>query len=310
MAEQVHSAVDDGQAGARAPRARLSPGGAVLVLAFVAFGVVAAADVATGRMLGLDTFHVLILLAVTWFCGPWWGALFVAMASGVQLYPGLAGGAAAAAPAAFYVAGGSRLFAHLLVLCLTAGARTLYERAREAARIDYVTGIANSTGFFEKVAVEIARHRRSRAPFSIACFGCDYFKVINEALGRSEGDRVLRLIAQTVRDGLRRTDVVARVGGDEFAVVLPQTGEADARLVVRKLRARLEDVTLRQGWPLTFSVGVGVFPAAPPDVDRAVAFCERAMRAAQAAGRDRMMLRVFDPDEADAVRRRSLQVVR
>mgnify|MGYP006275783527 FL=1 len=238
------------------------------------------------------------------------GGLFAAMATYTQVHLGLTHGDAFSEPAYFYIANGNRLFAYLLILFLTAGARALYERARAAARIDYVTDITNSTGFYEKVAIEIARHRRSRAPFCIAYFSCDYFKVINEGLGRSEGDRVLRLIAGTARDCLRQTDVVARVGGDEFAMVFPQTREADASLVVRKLCVRLEEVMRRHDWPITFSVGVGVFPAAPPDVDRAIAFCEHVMQRVKASGRNRVMVRVFDPDEPDAVRRRPLQIVR
>jgi diguanylate cyclase (GGDEF)-like protein len=260
--------------------------------------------------LQLSAFYMLVTLAVAWFCGAWWGALFACLSAFVQLEIGLDAGATFSAPVYFYIANGNHLFAYLLTAFLVAAVRTNYERLRSAARIDYVTGVTNSTGFYEKVSIEIARHRRSRALFTIAYYSCDYFKVINEGLGRSEGDRVLRLIGQVAKSSLRETDVVARLGGDEFAMVFPQTGEAEALQVVRKLSAQLENAMSRHDWPITFSVGVGVFPSVPASVDEAVAFCERVMQRVKASGRNRVMVRVFDPDEADTARHPPLHIVR
>lgn len=289
---------------------RLPVRAGVLMLGVIALAIVVTADYVTSYELQLSAFYMLVTLAVAWFCGAWWGALFACLSAFAQLEIGLDAGATFSEPVYFYVANGNRLFAYLLTAFLVAAVRTNYERLRSAARIDYVTGVTNSIGFYENVSIEIARHRRSRASLTVAYYSCDYFKVINEGLGRSEGDRVLRLIGQVAKSSLRETDVVARLGGDEFAMVFPQTGEAEALQVVRKLSAQLENAMSRHDWPITFSVGVGVFPSVPASVDEAVAFCERVMQRVKASGRNRVMVRVFDPGGFDSVRRAPLHVVR
>lgn len=272
---------------------------AILLLAFVGYALVVAADYFTSYELSLSAFYVLIILAVAWFGGVWWGGLFAFLAMFSEFEIGIITGNPFTNDAYYYISNGNRLFVYLLIAYLTATVRSLYDRAQAAARVDYVTGVTNSTGFYEKVAIEMARHRRSRAPFSVAYLSCDYFKIINDGLGHREGDRVLMTIAQTLENNLRLTDVVARLGGDEFALVLPQTGEQDATIVVSKLCALLDDAMEEHEWPITFSVGVGIFPQVPGSVDQTVRFCDRVMQRVKALGKNKVMHRVFDPNEVE-----------
>jgi diguanylate cyclase (GGDEF)-like protein len=272
---------------------------AVLILAFTAFALVVAADFVTSYELSLSAFYVLIILAVSWFGGVWWGGLFALLATFSEFATGILSGNPFAAEAYYYISNGNRLFAYLLIAYLTATVRHLYEQAQSAARVDFVTGATNSTGFYEKVAIEMSRHRRSRAPFTVANVSCDYFKVINDGLGHREGDRVLMTIAQTLQSNLRLTDVVARLGGDEFGLILPQTTEADALAVVKKLCTQLDRSMASHEWPITFSVGVGIFTEVPPDVDETIAFCERLMRRVKSLGKNKIMHRVYDPNETE-----------
>ncbi len=282
------------------PFADRAPGGlAVLLPAFTAFALVVAADYFTSYELSLSAFYALIILAVSWFCGVWWGGLFAFLAMFSELETGRLTGNPFSEEAYFYISIGNRLFAYLLIAYLTAMVRSLYARAQSAARVDFVTGITNSTGFFEKLAVELARHRRSRAPFAVAYISCDYFKIINDGLGHREGDRVLRTIAQTLESNLRQTDIVARLGGDEFALVFPQTAEIDALAVIKKLAGQLDHAMAAHDWPITFSVGVGVFTRVPASVDHAVAFCDRLMQRVKALGKNKVMHKVYDPDEIE-----------
>ena len=289
---------------------RVPTGLAVLVLAFTALGLVVAADYLTSRELSLSAFYVLIILAVSWFCGIWWGGLFAFLATFSQTEIGLLAGNPFSEDSYFYVSHGNRLFSYLLIAFLTATVRTLYERAQSAARVDYVTGVTNSTGFYEKVAVEMARHRRSRAPFSVAYINCDYFKVINDGLGHSEGDRVLMIIGQTLKSNLRLTDVVARLGGDEFALIFPQTAEAEALPLIGKLCGQLDRAMAKHEWPITFSVGVGIFPSVPESADRVIAFCDRLMQRVKALGKNKVLHRTFDPNEVDSAPPARLHSVR
>lgn len=282
----------------------------VLLLGVIAMGIVVTVDYLTSYELRLSTLYILVILGVSWFCGLWWGGLFAFVATYAQLQIGLATGTNFSEPVYFYISNGNRLFAYLVIVALVSAVRFNYARLKSAARIDFVTGVANSTGFYESVAVEMSRHRRSRASFAVAYISCDYFKVVNEGLGRSEGDRVLKTIGEVMRNNLRETDVVARLGGDEFALIIPQSGEAEALKVVRKLCAQLESVMARHEWPITFSVGVGVFPQAPESADKVIAYCERIMQRVKASGKNKVMVRVYDPDEIDSVQRKPLHVVR
>ena len=289
---------------------RLPTAVAVLLLAFTAFALVVAADYFTAYELSLSAFYVLIILAVSWFCGVWWGGLFAFLAMFSQIQLGLLLGNPFSEPAYFYVSNGNRLFSYLLIAFLTATVRTLYERSQSAARVDYVTGVTNSTGFYEKVAVEMARHRRNHAPFSVAYMNCDYFKVINEGLGHREGDRVLMIIAQVLEANLRETDVVARLGGDEFALVFPHTGEAEVLPLIRKLCESLDRTMARHEWPITFSVGVGIFPTVPDNVDRVIAFCDRLMQRVKALGKNKVLHKIYDPNDVDSSPPTRLHAVR
>lgn len=283
---------------------------AVLLLAFIALGIVVAADYLTAYELHLSTLYILVLLGVVWFCGPWWGGLFALLSAFAQAQIGLTAVTTFSEPVYFYVSNGNRLFVYLLVVLLVSMVRSNYARLQAAARIDFVTGVANSTAFYESVAVEMARHRRNRRPFAVAYFSCDYFKVVNEGLGRSEGDRVLNMIGGVLKNNLRKTDIVARLGGDEFAMVFPLTDEGEAVQVVRKLCAQLENAMAKHEWPITFSVGIGVFPQCPATADRTVGFCEQVMRRVKASGKNKVMASVFDPDQIESVRRTPLHVVR
>jgi diguanylate cyclase (GGDEF)-like protein len=309
---QTGRATHAAEAGLKAPLAGPAVKPAVLLLGALALGIVVATDYLTAYELRLSTLYILVLLGVAWFCGPWWGGLFACLAAFAQVQIGLAAGTTFSEPLYFYVSHGNRLFVYLLIVFLVAVVRSNHARLHAAARIDGVTGVANSTAFHESVQVEMARHRRSRQPFAVAFLDCDYFKVVNEGLGRSEGDRVLQTIGQVLEGNLRQTDTVARLGGDEFALIFPHADEGEAVQVVRKLCAALEAEMSRHDWPLTFSVGVGVgvFPRIPASADEVVGFCERIMQRVKAAGKNRIMARVFDPDEIDSIQRPPLRVVR
>jgi diguanylate cyclase (GGDEF)-like protein len=283
---------------------------AALVLGCLALTMVTATDYLTTSELSFGAFYILVMLAVAWFCGPWWGVLFAFLSTFAQLEIGLVTGTTFSEPVYLYLSNGNRLFAYLVIVLLVAVVRSNYTRLQAAARIDYITGVTNSHGFYEKLSVEMARHRRSRAAFAVAYLNCDYFKVVNEGLGRSEGDRVLAAIGQVIKSNLRETDIVARLGGDEFALVLPNSGEVESAQVVRKLCTQLESAMTRHDWPLTFSVGVGVFLRVPEHVDSVIAYCERVMQRVKAGGKNKVMVRVFDPDENTVAPRAPLHVVR
>ena len=124
------------------------------------------------------------------------------------------------------------------------------------ALTDRLTGIANRRGIEREITQELLRLRRFQTPLSFALFDIDHFKVINDKHGHGTGDEVLRLVAKAITSSVRDTDLVARWGGEEFLVVLPETSYTGALLCAEKIRAKVETVSQRVGFGVTISGGV------------------------------------------------------
>jgi len=126
-------------------------------------------------------------------------------------------------------------------------------RERRLARVDDLTGVRNARAFHEAAGAEIERARRYQHPFSVA--------VVD--LGTRVGDDLVRSAAAALRGVLRATDVLARLGRDEFIALLPETSAASARIVLDKLRAGLADLRTTDGRPAAPSIGGVTFLSAP-----------------------------------------------
>ncbi|HZI17933.1 MAG TPA: GGDEF domain-containing protein [Pyrinomonadaceae bacterium] len=173
----------------------------------------------------------------------------------------------------------------LLAYLVTAFRRSL-EHERELASTDFLTGALNGRSFVALAEAEIRRARRSGQHFSVAYMDVDDFKQVNDRLGHSAGDRLLRTVADAVRSNVRDVDAVARVGGDEFAVLMPQTDGHAARVAVARLRRHLLAAARTEGWPVTFSFGVVTWPTPPPSVDEMLRAADELMYAAKRRGKN------------------------
>ncbi|HLM56720.1 MAG TPA: GGDEF domain-containing protein, partial [Pyrinomonadaceae bacterium] len=145
---------------------------------------------------------------------------------------------------------------------------------------------ANKRHFVELAEAELGRARRHGHPFSVAYMDVDDFKLVNDHLGHSAGDRLLKSVAETIRRDVRSIDVVARLGGDEFAVLMPETDGRAARAAVERLRDRLAFAARQQGWPVTFSIGVATWDEPPPSVDEVLRRADELMYAAKRGGKN------------------------
>ncbi len=159
-------------------------------------------------------------------------------------------------------------------------------KLEELAITDPLTGLRNRRAFDTSMAQEIAVVQRRGTPLSLLMLDVDHFKRVNDSLGHDGGDRVLQAIARHMKACARTVDVVARVGGEEFAVILPSTGEAGAREVGERMRKAVEDGPWPE-MPVTISVGVATL-ADGEDADRVYARADAALYAAKQAGRNRV----------------------
>jgi diguanylate cyclase (GGDEF)-like protein len=163
------------------------------------------------------------------------------------------------------------------------------EEAQSAAAVDNLTGLSTYRVLRDRLTYEIERSKRSSERFAVLFLDLDRFKQVNDTYGHEAGNDILRGVAAEVRQAVRASDVAARYGGDEFVVILTRTDLAGAARVAEALRAGIEGVGRRLGYPagvITVSVGLAEFdPKQPVEHDLLVA-ADRALYRAKASGRN------------------------
>ena len=164
--------------------------------------------------------------------------------------------------------------------------RAAMAHERLLARTDPLTGAANGRTFYEALGAEARWSRELGRPLTLAYLDLDNFKQLNDRLGHSAGDRVLRHLAQAIRRNIRGEDVFARLGGDEFALLLPETDTPGALSVLARIHALLGEEMSGQGWPVTASIGAATFVRPPLDVDLMIHQVDALMYAVKRRGKN------------------------
>jgi diguanylate cyclase (GGDEF)-like protein/putative nucleotidyltransferase with HDIG domain len=136
----------------------------------------------------------------------------------------------------------------------------LYRQAKERANIDELTGLFNHRYFHDRVSEEIARSSRFGDTFSLISLDLDHFKSYNDIYGHLYGDKVLQNAGVFIKRSIRSVDMAFRYGGDEFAVILPQTSIDNAYKVAERIRKKIESDIDIKGYPLTCSLGIASWP--------------------------------------------------
>ncbi|HTU94551.1 MAG TPA: GGDEF domain-containing protein [Solirubrobacteraceae bacterium] len=176
----------------------------------------------------------------------------------------------------------------IVVLALEGRNQALLGRVAAEARTDPLTGVLNRRGLEERGTVEIAHARRDDSPVALAVFDLDHFKRINDRWGHETGDRVLVNLARVLMREARDIDTVARTGGEEFVVLLPDTDLDGAHAFTDRVRTRLADAAPSQLPAFGISAGIVSCPR-PDDLATLLAQADSAMYAAKRAGRDRTL---------------------
>jgi diguanylate cyclase (GGDEF)-like protein len=173
-----------------------------------------------------------------------------------------------------------------VVQMLVSRNQALLARASDEARADPLTGLLNRRGFEERAAPALAAAQRSGSSVAVACFDLDFFKNVNDTYGHATGDQVLRGFARLLVDTSRRDDAVARLGGEEFVVLLPGCALDDAYRFTTRVHTALPR-GLGNALPLV-RVSAGVASAvAPATIATLLCNADAALYEAKAAGRNR-----------------------
>jgi diguanylate cyclase (GGDEF)-like protein len=188
----------------------------------------------------------------------------------------------------------ARVRLHLRLRQLTAALREANEQLTQIAVTDGLTALANRRRLDESLDVEVARARRYGSPLSLAIADVDRFKNVNDTWGHAAGDQVLRGLARVLSSGVRKTDLAARLGGEEFVVLMPHTTLAMAREVAERLRLSFRDVAHAMGDErVTCTVSIGVAAYDPEggidDGAKLLNAADTALYRAKSGGRDRVV---------------------
>lgn len=170
--------------------------------------------------------------------------------------------------------------------------RRLESELRRVAETDVLTGVSERRRFIDAVAAALRDAARTGEPLSLLMLDIDHFKAINDAFGHSGGDEVLRTAARRLSDGVRIDDMVGRLGGEEFAILLPRLHGAGAREVAERLRAALSDRPFEvagKSLPVRASIGGAQATGTPDSVDALLERADQALYAAKRGGRNRVV---------------------
>jgi diguanylate cyclase (GGDEF)-like protein len=186
----------------------------------------------------------------------------------------------------------------VVVRTLAARNERLVANLETEARVDPLTGLLNRRGLEERLAAELSRAARDGSPLGVVAFDLDHFKAVNDEHGHEVGDRVLAWLGALLREQGRGVDVTARVGGEEFVVLLPRADADAATVYAERVRRAVEAVRpgtgrarlgLSESLPLSVSAGVAA-ATAPIDGAALMAAADQALYSAKRAGRNRTVI--------------------
>jgi len=253
------------------------------LVAIVAAAPIAAVDALTGGAPSFTAFYALPVLIAAWGGGIPGGIGMAALTGAATAAIGLLIGHPYSTAFAFAFNTVALTGLLMVVGALAAGLRAATDRARATTRTDVVTSVMNRLGFSERFSIELDRHQRYRRPFTLVLVHCDGLT----DLAAADAERPVRVIGRTLGASVRRTDAVARLHEDVFAVLLPETGRDNALLVSQMLRDKLEHDLRREGLPMGFGLALVTYLEPPATIEDAVATAERLLAEARAAGKNR-----------------------
>jgi diguanylate cyclase (GGDEF)-like protein/putative nucleotidyltransferase with HDIG domain len=182
---------------------------------------------------------------------------------------------------------GTLLVGAMVIMAMRARVELLIARLYNAARTDPLTKLANRRGFRELLDLELERARRGGTEVAVLVGDLDNFKDINDRSGHKVGDAALKRVAKMLCDGKREIDTVARVGGEEFSLILPDTGRNGALALAERLRRTLHEEFASDTTPLTISFGLSVYPEHGETAAALLHAADQALYGAKQSGRNR-----------------------
>ncbi len=180
------------------------------------------------------------------------------------------------------------------------------EEMKALSITDALTGLFNRRYFDNRLFEEVQRAIRYESVFTLAIFDIDDFKLFNDTEGHAAGDEILKAVADISRDSIRAIDILSRIGGEEFAIIMPQTDTEEAFLVAERLRKNIKDL-IPLSWKkypkknITVSIGIASYPKHGKDLKGLIRAADRSLYRAKTQGKNRTVITTGNPDPVENV---------
>lgn len=265
----------------------------VFMLSLLVLAMLVATSNLSGGNLLVETLFFLPIVLAGWY-GSRYAGFFLALASIFAWAVSTTSDVDSVVSIWFFVANLClHLVAYVALAVMMTNFRSVHGVEMIAADRDHLTGLLSTRGFYDRLADETRRGSRYPRTFSLAYIDVDYFKFINDSRGHGVGDMLLVEVAKTLLASLRATDVIARMGGDEFACMMPETDAKDARHVFSGVIQGLSASMRRYHWPVSFSVGMVTFETPPASVVEAIKITDDLMYHVKKSGKNNIEYRIW-----------------
>lgn len=238
----------------------------------------------------LIVFYLIPVSLAAWFVGKQSGLLFCLVASLVQIVIDESFRLPLSSQSVLHYWNELIEFLFLIIMSLLFSAlRKNLENEKELARRDPLTDTLNRRSFFDLAEHEINRLQRYSLPLTVAYIDIDNFKVVNDQLGHQVGDTLLLAVVSAIRSNIRGSDIMARFGGDEFVILLPDTPGDAALKLLTKIHENLDLVMAHHCWPVSFSIGAVTYLDVPSAVDEVIRHADELMYTVKHSGKNKLL---------------------
>ena len=256
------------------------------------------ADFLTGLEIYVSIFYIIPVSITAWFVSSEWGVIMSVFSAVIWITADLMTDHVYSHFAIPVWNAIVRLGFFLVISIILSGLKSLLDFQRELADKDGLTGIANGRCFYYALKNEIQKSSKYKKPFTVAYIDIDDFKRVNDRLGHLEGDYMLKKIATAINDAVRTADIAARMGGDEFGILMPETQEEQAGPVINRVREKICNLG-NKGYNVHVSIGVVTFYDMPPGIEDVLNLTDYAMYAVKKSGKDGVKYEVFGKKGGD-----------
>jgi diguanylate cyclase (GGDEF)-like protein len=270
--------------------------GRIALYCLIIVAIVGVADYLLGKEISSSILYVLPIGIAAWYGSRNLGVALAIAAAVTWLIVDELEGVRYSYPAILYWNALVRFGLYSIIVYLLTGFRKGLA-AQILANIDPLTGALNARAFYERVEQEIQRARRYKHPFTMAFIDLDDFKLVNDTHGHAAGDDLLRTVVSVMKSCARETDVVVRMGGDEFVILLIETSSETSKDIVQQFRYRLLSRMSEAGYTVTASIGMVTYDVAPIGIRQMLKTTDELMYRIKRSGKNGVMhITVTDKD--------------